>query len=79
MTLDLGIVSCVFQSHIGKLEHEKNALLEVMHCIKSLQSVLRCRAQAGFMPLYVMLPRELLTKFHRNGLDDRCDAFSVRK
>ena len=62
----------MFQSHIGKLEREKNSLLEVMNCLKSSQSVLMCCAQAGFMPLTV---KELLTKLRRNGLDGRCDAF----
>jgi len=62
----------VFQSHIEKIERENNSLLEVMKCLKSVQSVLRCRAHAGLMPLKV---KELLAKLRRDGLDDRCDAF----
>jgi hAT family C-terminal dimerisation region len=65
----------VFQSHIKIIERENNSLLEVMICLKSVQSVLRCRAQAGFMPLEV---KELLAKLRQDGLDDRCDAFCLQ-
>jgi hypothetical protein len=57
---------------INKLEREKNSLLEIMNCLKPAQSVLRCHAQAGFMPLKV---KELLTKLRRDGLD-RCFLFA---
>ena len=62
----------VFHSHIAEIEHENNSLLEVINCLKSVQSVLQCRAQDRFMSLKV---KELLTKLRQDGLDDRCDAF----
>ncbi|XP_030049150.1 protein FAM200B-like [Microcaecilia unicolor] len=62
----------VFHSHIEKLERDNNSLLEVMNCLKSVQSALTCRAQQSFMSLKV---KELLKKLRQDGLDDHCDAF----
>ena len=61
-----------FHSNIAEIERENNSLLEVINCLKSVQSVLQCRAQDTFMSLKV---KELLMKLRRDGLDDRCDAF----
>lgn len=68
-------VMSVFQSHIGEIERENNSLLEVINCLKSVQSVLRCRTEAGFMPFKV---KELLAKLRRDGLGDGCDAFCLQ-
>src|SRR6218665_253268 len=68
-------VMSMFQSHIGEIERENNSLLEVINCLKSVQSVLRCRAEAGFMPFKV---KELLAKLRRDGLGDGCDAFCLQ-
>lgn len=54
------------------IEHEKNSFLGVKSSPRSFQTVLRCRAQDGFVSLSVS---EMLTKLHRDGLDDGCEAF----
>ena len=65
----------VFHSHIGEIERENNSLLEVMNCLKSIQSVVNCHAQDNFMSLKV---KELLGKLRQDGHDDRCDAFCAQ-
>ena len=62
----------VFHSHIEEIERENNSLIEVISCLKSVQSVLKCRAQEGFMSLKV---KQLLAELRRDGQDDLCDAF----